>query len=91
MPCLVCEGTPGYYPIHDSRGRHLYNIRCPECEGTGETEEEFDARAQLERDRSRYEAALAETRAAIADQSPSGARPGTGLDAEGTKARSAEG
>lgn len=78
MPCLVCEGTPGYYPVIDSRGKHLYDIRCPECDGTGETYEEFTERRQAEQDRARYEAAMAETRAAIVDGRREAAETGTG-------------
>jgi hypothetical protein len=33
--CDVCWGTPGWYPVIDRYGQHLYNIRCPHCGGTG--------------------------------------------------------
>lgn len=32
--CHVCAGT-GDMPVIDTRGRHLYDIDCPECFGTG--------------------------------------------------------
>ena len=31
--CEVCEGS-GEYPIH-ARGKHVYDITCPECGGDG--------------------------------------------------------
>lgn len=39
MECDVCAGTPGWYPIINSKGRELYNIRCPECCGSGQSSE----------------------------------------------------
>lgn len=35
--CDVCVGT-GEYPIINSKGRELYSIRCPECDGCGAVE-----------------------------------------------------
>ena len=32
--CKVCNGS-GYYPIITREGAHLYDIQCPECQGTG--------------------------------------------------------
>lgn len=40
--CPVCNNS-GYYPIINVRGRHLYDIRCPEC--LGEPEAYFAAEA----------------------------------------------
>lgn len=34
VECDVCEGL-GKYPIHNRCGRELYDIRCPECSGSG--------------------------------------------------------
>lgn len=65
--CLVCEGTPGKYPIFNSNGKFLYNIECPECFGSGEDySEEDEAERQQElfaqMQRAKYEAALLEMR-----------------------------
>ena len=67
--CLVCEGTPGKYPIINSRGKHLYNIACPECDGKGNTfsEEDDEEREQelfATLQREKYEAALIAMRSA---------------------------
>lgn len=37
--CEVCNGE-GDYPIINNFGTTLYNITCPECDGTGEEYEE---------------------------------------------------
>lgn len=37
MKCEVCNGQ-GTYPIISVQGSHLYDIRCPECFGTGDEE-----------------------------------------------------
>lgn len=63
MPCNVCEGTPGLYPVMTSSGRHLYDIECPECMGSGMSEAEFEAERQAKKDRAKYEAAMAECKA----------------------------
>lgn len=36
--CEVCEGE-GQYPIHARGGKHIYDIACPECDGSGFTDE----------------------------------------------------
>jgi len=38
MPCDVCFGTPGKYPVINRYGQQLYNIRCPECGGSGKNQ-----------------------------------------------------
>ena len=63
MSCNVCDGTPGFYPIMDKFGRQLYEIACPECEGSGLSEEEADLEARQTLDRLKYDAAMAEMRA----------------------------
>ncbi len=71
--CEVCGGD-GWYPIIDMRGCERYNIKCPECFGDGEADEEAfaeeKAAAEAERaaniQRGKYEAAMAEKRAAKA-------------------------
>ena len=73
--CGVCGGE-GLYPIIDSHGHERYCIRCPECFGTGEADEaaiaEEKAAAAAERiaaaQRSKYEAAMIEKRAALAKE-----------------------
>lgn len=46
--CDVCFGTPGLYPILNRFGRHLYDIKCPECDGDGKVENpEFIERRDL--------------------------------------------
>jgi hypothetical protein len=62
MSCDVCQGL-GTYPIHNQSGTQLYDIQCPDCFGTGETEEENLARFDRERDETRYESAMREMRA----------------------------
>ncbi len=37
--CDVCHGTPGRYPVINRYGRQLYEIRCPECGGSGEVDD----------------------------------------------------
>ena len=39
IKCEVCNGQ-GDYPIIDNLGSHRYSIRCPECFGAGQVEEE---------------------------------------------------
>jgi DnaJ-class molecular chaperone len=71
MKCEVCNGQ-GTYPIFDNFGQSRYSIRCPECYGSGEADEEAiaeeKAEAAAERaaaiQRGKYEAAMAEKRAA---------------------------
>jgi hypothetical protein len=63
MSCNVCDGTPGLYPIMDKFGSELYSIRCPECAGTGLTDDEVDLERRAARDLVKYNAAMDEMRA----------------------------
>jgi hypothetical protein len=62
MSCDVCEGTPGRYPIHNSKGLQVFEIDCPACGGTGCTDEEWKLHLQTVSDRMRYEDAMRESR-----------------------------
>jgi hypothetical protein len=75
MSCEVCNGTPGRYPIHNKFGKQLYEIECPECFGSGLTDEEADLEMQKRDDARRYEAAMAETRTASVGRNPEGEDP----------------
>ena len=46
--CDICEGR-GLYPIIDRHGNERYDIRCPECGGSGmfESSDDGDAEADL--------------------------------------------
>ena len=63
--CDVCSDT-GEYPVINSKGRHLYSIRCPECFGTGlpdgEAEKEAALLAKELSDKTRYEQAMRDVR-----------------------------
>ncbi len=71
MKCEVCGGD-GRYPIIDKHGYERYTIRCPDCLGSGEADEEALAEDKAEADaeraaniqRGKYERAMAEKRAA---------------------------
>ena len=73
MKCEVCNGE-GTYPIFDNYGQSRYSIRCPECYGSGEADEEAIAEEKAEAAANRaadiqirkYHAAMAEKRAAEA-------------------------
>jgi cytochrome c-type biogenesis protein CcmH/NrfF len=67
MTCDVCDGTPGLYPIHNKFGTELYNIRCPECAGTGLSEADADEAYAARQMRMKYDAAMASKRAATAE------------------------
>lgn len=62
MSCQVCNGLKTY-PIINDGGKHLYDIECPECLGSGLTEEEAALARRQREDRARYEAAISEMRA----------------------------
>lgn len=68
MSCDVCIGM-GRYPIINRYGRELYTIACPECGGSGMTEQEADDARQAIDDRQRYDKAMAEKRAALSEDS----------------------
>lgn len=53
---------PGHYPIHNKFGRQLYTIECPECFGTGMTDDELEQEQRCKEDRQKYAAAMAEMR-----------------------------
>jgi hypothetical protein len=55
--CLVCNGE-GTYPIINSKGSHLYDIRCPECLGISDEELEREAAEA----RAVFEAAVAKSK-----------------------------
>lgn len=69
MKCDVCGGE-GWYPIIDNNGCERYNIKCPECFGSGEADEEAIAQEKAEAaaeraaaiQRAKYDAAMAEKR-----------------------------
>ena len=62
MSCDVCYGTPGRYPVIDRFGTQLYEIVCPECCGSGLSEDEAELADRQARDQQRYDAAMAEMR-----------------------------
>jgi hypothetical protein len=55
--CEVCCGE-GTYPIHNRKGKHVYDIKCPECWGISE-----ERAAELERKCAEDAAVLQEWRA----------------------------
>lgn len=64
--CNVCC-SEGRYPVIDRFGSELYTIKCPECYGYGTSEDEdpeAESKAVAVFQRSKYERAMAETRAA---------------------------
>ena len=63
MACEVCEGS-GDYPVINKYGQTLYCIRCPDCSGTGDDEQQSAARAEKSRDRERYARVMSEGDAA---------------------------
>jgi hypothetical protein len=44
--CNVCEGL-GLYPIHDRRGKEVFCIECPACDGCGLSDDAITAEGQL--------------------------------------------
>jgi len=62
--CDVCDGS-GEYPIIDRYGVERYSIKCPECEGSGETLSTRDRLRRAHQDRVHYEQAMKETKQEI--------------------------
>jgi hypothetical protein len=62
MSCEVCCGL-GRYPVITRTGRELYTIPCPECFGSGLSDEEAEAKTEANIVRQKYDEAMAEKRA----------------------------
>lgn len=60
--CTVCDGAESY-PIIDRHGREVFSITCPQCDGSGLSDDGEVDRMNATRDRVRYDAAMAEMRA----------------------------
>lgn len=59
MSCAVCCGE-GRYPVITCTGKELYTIPCPECHGSGLTDDEAEAEIEKRHWQGRYDAAMAE-------------------------------